>query len=172
MQYVFLRGGIWGLESLVRYKKWERKNSQQQILCLGPISWVDSQVPTGKLQRINLGTDMLKLSVCLSAGKVEVLGPHGEAWWRRGLGRGMKERVWGQSQLTAAQEVCPGQKGRGRLEDPSRCPRAQCRGLSWQKEMLGTQERPVQREEENRSVVVKAQGRAAFLFLNYFYFFF
>lgn len=78
MQYVFLRRNLGHLNPWLDIKN-ERENSQQQLK--SPISWVDSQVPTGKLQRINLGRhDMLKLVFTCLQVKVEVLGPHGEAW--------------------------------------------------------------------------------------------
>ena len=68
----------------------------------------------------------------------------------------------GQSQPSG----CPGSMCQSEGQRPStlQMPEGSAWGLSWQKEMLGTWERPVQRDEENRSVVVKARAGLHFSF--------
>ena len=70
----------------------------------------------------------------------------------------------GQSQLSC----CPGSVcwsgGQRRAPRTLQMPEGSVWGLSWQKETPGTQERPVEREEENRSVVVKARAGLRFSF--------
>ena len=117
------------------------KGQWATILCFSPISWVDSQVPTGKLQRIIFGeTWHVETGVYLSAGKSRgaggawgglVMWRFGSWGWKRWL------RVWGRVNRAAAQEACAGQEGRGELRGPFGCPRAQCRDSFGRRRRLG-----------------------------------
>lgn len=173
MQYGISRAESRGPEYLVRYKKWERKGSEQQFCASAQSAgWIV------RCQQVNsrglyLGRhDMLKLVFTCLQVKVEALGAHGEAWWCGGLGaedgKGDSESGAESTERLPRKRVLV-RRAEASSEDPS-----DARGLS-----VGTQlaegdawdpgEASAERGGKQKCGR-QSQGRAALLFLNYFIF--